>query len=93
MSSLNNFQEALNQIIEADERITKMRRERDHYKKLWQEASNLAVAEETTFIAENTRLREALEHIANHNDNQRLTREADDMADIAGKALQDKADE
>ena len=87
MSSLNNFQEALNQIIEADERITKMRRERDHYKKLWQEASNLAVAEETTFIAENTRLREALEAIINADISGTLAKT------IARKALKDKADE
>ena len=32
-------------------------------------------------------MRKALERIANYNGNQRLTREADDMADIAREAL------
>ena len=40
-----------------------------------------------TLTTEGEIMRKALERIANYNGNQRLTREADDMADIAREAL------
>ena len=47
-----------------------------------------AITEPTEAADEIERLRTALEKIANHNGNQRLTREAEDMADIAKAALE-----
>lgn len=45
------------------------------------------IAEGDEAADEIERLRRQLKKIANHNGNQRLTREADDMADIALAAL------
>ena len=48
-----------------------------------------AESDVSRLTAENERLRVALQKIANHNDNERITREADDMAEIAREALDD----
>ena len=53
-----------------------------------QEAEQLQIDRNKGFFKEMERLRAALERIANWNDNQRLTREADDMADEARKVLE-----
>ena len=52
----------------------------------------LTIAQQDAIDAKIERLRAALQKIANHNDGELLTREADDMANIARAAL-DTVDE